>query len=104
LDAPEREGAPQREGFSRAASMAPIDRAQAYVLQAQLHAFHGDMAPAIAALEQAKKIADAQVPVLTLQLNEALGVAHLHKAEQDNGLYDRSSELDRRYRSRPSVC
>ena len=73
---------------------APIDRAQAYVLQAQLHAFHGEMAPAITALEQAKKIAAAQVPTLELQLNEALGVAHLHKAEQDNGLFDRSGELD----------
>jgi tetratricopeptide (TPR) repeat protein len=75
-------------------SIAPIDRAQAYVLQSQLHAFHGDMAPAIAALQQASKIADAQVPALRLQLNEALGVAHLHKAEQDNGVYERSSELD----------
>ena len=52
------------------------------------------MAPAIAALQQASKIADAQVPDLRLQLNEALGIAHLHKAEQENGLYDRSGELD----------
>ena len=76
------------------ASMVPIDRAQAYVLQSQLHAFRGDMEPAIAALQQASKIADAQVPALRLQLIESLGVAHLHKAEQDNGLYDRSTELD----------
>jgi hypothetical protein len=77
-----------------AATMAPIDRAQSYVLQAQLHAFHGEMAPAIAAFEQAKRIADQQVPALRLQLNEALGVTHLHKAEQDNGLYTGSSEMD----------
>src|SRR5215471_10939488 len=74
--------------------LAPIDRAQAYVLQSQLHAFRGDMTPAIAALQQAEKIAGAQVPALRLQLIESLGVAYLHKAEQDNGLYDRSTELD----------
>jgi hypothetical protein len=77
-----------------ATSLAPIDRAQAYVLKGQLHAFHGEMAQAIAALEQAKRIADTQVPSLSAQLTEALGVAHLHKAEQENGLYDRSGELD----------
>jgi len=77
-----------------APSLAPIDRAQAYVLQSQLHAFRGDMAPAIAALQQARKIADAEVPALRLQLVEALGVAHLHKAEQDNGLYEGPGELD----------
>ena len=79
---------------ANAKSLAPIDRAQAYVLQSQLHAFRGDMAPAIAALQQASKIADAQVPALRLQLMESLGVAHLHKAEQDNGVYERSTELD----------
>ncbi|HET9832616.1 MAG TPA: FG-GAP-like repeat-containing protein, partial [Vicinamibacterales bacterium] len=77
-----------------AKALVPIDRAQAYVLQSQLHAFRGDMAPAIAALQQANRIADAQVPALRLQLLESLGVAHLHKAEQDNGLYERSTELD----------
>ena len=76
------------------APLEPIDRAQAYVLQSQLYAFRGEMAPAIAALGQARTIADARVPALRLQLNEALGIAHLHKAEQDNGIYDGSSELD----------
>jgi len=78
----------------RAMSAAPLDRAQAYVLKAQLHSFHGEMAPAIAALEQARRIAEADVPDLRLQLDEALGIAHLHKAEQDNGLYQQSSDLD----------
>jgi hypothetical protein len=52
------------------------------------------MAPAIAALEQARAIAEADVPDLRLQLDEALGIAHLHKAEQESGLYEQSSELD----------
>ena len=72
--------------------VAPIDRAQAYVLQAQLHAFRGEMTPAIASFEQARRVAAAQVPDLVLQLNEALGIAHLHKAELDNGIYHRSDE------------
>jgi hypothetical protein len=72
---------------SRLAAMPPIDRAQAYVLQAQLHAFRGDMSPAIRALERAHAVASADVPDLRLQLTEALGIAHLHKAEIDNGLH-----------------
>jgi hypothetical protein len=72
----------------------PLDRAQTYTLKAQLHAFRGEMTAAIAALEQAQRIAQAEVPDLQLQLDEALGIAHMHKAEQDNGLYRQSSELD----------
>jgi hypothetical protein len=74
------------------APIMPIDRAQMYVLQAQLHAFRGEMVPAIASLEQARRIAVAQVPDLRLQLNEALGIAHLHKAELDNGVYERPGD------------
>jgi hypothetical protein len=74
------------------ARLAPIDHAQARVLQGQLHAFRGDMAPAITALEEARRVAVAQVPDLALQLTEALGIAHLHKAEMDNGVYERPGE------------
>ena len=77
---------------SGAAQMAPIDRAQARVLEGQLHAFRGDMAAAIRALEDARRIAVAQVPDLRLQLIEALGIAHLHKAELDNGLHERPGD------------
>jgi hypothetical protein len=77
---------------SRLAAMAPIDRTQAYVLQAQLHAFRGDMTPAIRALERAHAIATGEVPDLRLQLTEALGIAHLHKAEIDNGLHERPGD------------
>jgi hypothetical protein len=77
---------------SRLAAMPPIDRAQAYVLQAQLHAFRGDMTPAIRALERAHAVASTDVPDLRLQLTEALGIAHLHKAEIDNGLHARPGD------------
>jgi hypothetical protein len=72
--------------------MPPIDHAQAFTLQGQLHAFLGDMAPAIASLEQARQIAATQIPDLRLQLDEALGVAHLHKAEIDNEIYHRPDD------------
>jgi hypothetical protein len=77
---------------SGVARMAPIDRAQARVLQGQLHAFRGDMAPAIAALEDAYTVAAAEVPDLRLQLIQALGIAHLHKAAIDNGVFERPGE------------
>jgi hypothetical protein len=50
------------------------------------------MAPAIRTLEEARRIAAAQVPALRLQLTEALGIAHLHKAELDNGVYERPGD------------
>ena len=75
------------------APMTPIDRVQARVLEGQLHAFRGEMSAAIKALEDARRIAVAQVPDLRLQLTEALGIAHLHKAEIDNGLRERPGEF-----------
>ena len=72
--------------------MPPIDHAQAFTLQGQLHAFLGNMAPAIASLEQARQIAATQIPDLRLQLDEALGIAHLHKAEIDNEIYHRPDD------------
>jgi hypothetical protein len=72
---------------ARIAQMTPIDHAQARVLEAQLHAFRGNMAASIRAIEEARRIAAASVPDLHLQLTETLGIAHLHKAEIDNGLH-----------------
>jgi len=77
---------------ARVAQLPPIDHAQARVLQGQLHAFRGEMADAIKALDEAHRIAIVQVPDLRLQLVEALGIAHLHKAEIDNGLHARPGD------------
>jgi hypothetical protein len=77
---------------SRVAQMLPIDRVQAHVLKGQLHAFRGEMAAAIGSLQDARRLAIAEVPQLRLQLTEALGIAHLHKAELDNGLHDRPGD------------
>ena len=69
-----------------------LDRAQAYFLQGQLHSYQGDMAPAIEAFEKARQIAMSDVPDLRLQLDEALGIAHLHKAELENGVFHAPGE------------
>ena len=74
--------------LSREGSLAatdPIDRAQTYFLKAQLHAFEGRMDQAIEAFEEARRIAVAEAPEQRLKIDEALGIAHLHKAEIDNG-------------------
>jgi len=72
----------------------PIDRAQAYYLEAQLHSFQGEMDQAIEAFEQAGRIAAAeateQLPLLSI--TEALGIAHLHKAEMENGVFHAPGE------------
>jgi hypothetical protein len=70
-----------------AADVTPLDLAQAYFLLGQLHAFAGAMGPAIGAFEKARQVSLANEPALLLQLDEALGVAHLHKAGLDNGVF-----------------
>ena len=51
---------------------------------AQLEAYEGRMDRAIARFEEALKIAQADVPAGALQMEEALGISHLHKAAMDN--------------------
>jgi hypothetical protein len=72
--------------------LAPIDRAQVHFLEGQLHAFQGNMTLAIEALEKARQVAVADVPELPLAMEEALGVAYLHKAELENGVYHAPGE------------
>src|SRR5688572_15376221 len=45
------------------------------------------MAEAIGQFERALRLGEAQVPDTVPQLVEMLGIAHLHKAELDNGVY-----------------
>ena len=75
-----------------ATSIGLIDRAQTYFLDGQLHAFQGSMAAAIEAFEKARQVVAAPVPEMALQMEEALGVAYLHKAEQENGVYHAPGE------------
>jgi tetratricopeptide (TPR) repeat protein len=65
----------------------PFDLAQTYFLLGQLHAYRGSMTAAIDAFQRAHAVAVAKVPSIRLGLEEALGIAYLHKAELDSGLY-----------------
>jgi hypothetical protein len=64
----------------------PLDRAQAYVLLGQLQAYQGRIGLAIAEWERALATAN-EVPMARLPVLEALGIAHLHKASEDNGAF-----------------
>lgn len=77
--APEAEAARQSEP--------PYDLVQAHFALGQIHAYQGKMEETIRQFERAHTIAREQVPQALPQLDESLGIAHLHKAEMDNGLY-----------------
>src|SRR5262245_6639351 len=63
------------------------DVMEAHVALGQLYSYDGEMAPAIAQFEAASRIAETDLPAALPDLIQSLGVAHLHKAEMDNGLY-----------------
>jgi hypothetical protein len=71
----------------------PFDRVQTFMALGQLHAYEGRMADAVARLLDAYRLAQAEVPSATLSIEEALGMAYLHKAEMDNGVYRAPGEL-----------
>ncbi len=70
----------------------PIDRAVTYFLKGQLHSYEGKMGPAVDAFEQGRRIAASDAPELLPQMEQALGVAHLHKAEIENGVFHKPGE------------
>jgi tetratricopeptide (TPR) repeat protein len=69
------------------ASRSPFDLMQAHFALAQLHAYHGRMDRALDRYRRAYETARAGVPDATLRMEEALGVAHLHKAGVENGAH-----------------
>jgi hypothetical protein len=75
-----------------AGALTPIDRAMTYFLKGQLHSYEGRMALAVEAFEQGRRIAAAGAPELLPQMDQALGVAHLHKAEMENGFFHAPGE------------
>ena len=68
-------------------SRPPFDVMQAYFALGQLHAYQGQMERALEQYQHAYEVARAGVPAATLRMEEALGVAYLHKSEMDNGAY-----------------
>jgi tetratricopeptide (TPR) repeat protein len=63
------------------------DVMEAHVALAQVYAYDGQMQEAIAQFEAARRIAETDLPAALPDMIQSLGVAHLHKAEMDNGLY-----------------
>ncbi len=69
------------------AEFSPHDVMEAHMALGQLHAYDGEMAQAIAQFEAARRIAETDQPEALNDMIQSLGVAHLHKAEMDNGLF-----------------
>jgi tetratricopeptide (TPR) repeat protein len=66
------------------ASRSPFDLMQVHFALAQLHAYDGRMDRAVAQYQQAYETARSGVAAAILRMEEALGVAHLHKAGIEN--------------------
>jgi hypothetical protein len=64
-----------------------LDVIEVHVAYANLYAFDGRMGEAIEQFERALRVAEAQYPDAVPQIVEMLGIAHLHQAELDNGIY-----------------
>jgi tetratricopeptide (TPR) repeat protein len=74
-------------------SRPPFELLQAHLGQAQLLAYQGSMASAITAYKQAYQLALASAPAAVPQVEEMLGVAYLHKAGMDNGVFRKGSDV-----------
>ena len=69
------------------ATRPPFDVMQAHFALAQLHAYDGRMDRALDQYRQAYETAGAAVPAAALRMEEALGVAYLHRAGMENGAH-----------------
>jgi hypothetical protein len=70
------------EGFT---SRLPFDVMQAHFALAQLHAYDGRMDVALSQYREAYETARAGVPAAAFRMEEAVGVAYLHKSGMENG-------------------
>jgi len=69
------------------ASYAPIDVLNAHFSLGELFSYEGNMDAAVEQYQAAYQIAESDVPNAKLQMNEALGIAYLHKSEMENDVY-----------------
>jgi tetratricopeptide (TPR) repeat protein len=69
------------------ASHRPLDRIQMHYALANLYAYKGQMEKAVEQWEQAYEIAKTEMPAEMPDLEEALGLAYLHKSEMENDVY-----------------
>jgi hypothetical protein len=82
---------PERANAGR--SRSPFDVMQAQFALAQLHAYDGRMDRALVEYQHAYETARSGVPAAILRMEEALGVAHLHKAGMDNDTHRAPGEV-----------
>lgn len=71
----------------------PFELMQAHLGHAQLLAYQGSMTRAVEHYEQAYQIAKSSVGGALPQVEEMLGVAYLHKAGLDNGVFRQPEDL-----------
>jgi tetratricopeptide (TPR) repeat protein len=71
----------------------PFDVMQAHFALAQLHAYQGRLDRALDQYRQAHETARAGVPAAALRMEEALGVAYLHKAGLENGAHHAPGDI-----------
>src|ERR1700722_10969408 len=70
-----------------------FEQIEAHYACANFYAFQGTMDLAIGQWEAAYRIAAQNLPAAMTELEEALGIAYLHKSEMDNGVYLNPGEL-----------
>lgn len=66
---------------------APTDALSLHVALGQIHAYKGEMAPAIEQWEAAYRIAAAQAPRTVTYLDELLGIGYLHQSDFANDVF-----------------
>ena len=70
----------------------PADAISIRVALGQIHAYKGEMLPAIAQWEAAYRIAAAQVPSILTYLDELLGIGYLHQSDFANEVFQRPGD------------
>jgi hypothetical protein len=69
------------------ASVSAFELMQTHYSLAQLYAYQGEMGPAIEQYLASYQVALSDVPTAVPIAEEALGIAYLHQAEMENGVY-----------------
>lgn len=72
---------------AKVAASQPLNLMDAHRALGEINAYIGNMDQTIEQYKEAQQIAESQSPDAVQQLNEALGVAYLHKSEMENGIY-----------------
>jgi len=69
------------------ASQVPLDVTQEYYALGELYAYSGEMDRAIEQYRKGYELAQTRAPQVAPQFELELGIAYIHKAEMDNGVY-----------------